>query len=389
MYHNSFSLFKKTFLPYTIANFLLFLVGPISSLSLLLINPDFKAIVFFGIAGLLSLGILIWGLVLSVSNGKKYNYRLYHQTGGTSAKVPQNKMPPLLYLTAVIVIELILGIVAAIIGNQMAFNNWINETNFDHDIQYSVRLDTDTNEVSGNNDDLYFPQSELSQISGWDLDKLPSPPESEIHLYLGGYPLDYEGQGFDSYCLWGDESVTLGELFTEMFDSYSWNYPYEQGQGTSLEAVCQKGNQTIVLRMDTELLRDEISIDWMIVEEPGIRINYSNVDSAHLLYGLCQEYHIRTNTQAYALAKDIQGTWINADGSIKLEINDTTYGGDSYSIIAKRDGKLVVSIGRKDGTFDERWLELSEDILYVYDSIPQPSPIGELGELIDTFMRAS
>lgn len=226
-----------------------------------------------------------------------------------------------------------------------------------------------------------------------DLSLLPDIPFEDTDLYSTCFWTDQISEGgFDGATLMGDSSVTIGTLFSEAFDSYSWDdsYMVQQGtQATVYDAVCQKDGGEIRLRF-SKLYTSDIPIrEGTIFQPDGTMQSLSQYDIACLLSALSSEYHQKHGTQPHSLARDLRGSWISTDGRTELTIDGSTYGGDSYKIgaLSESTGELFVTITRGDGTQDERWIELTGDSMKVYNVVPMS--MRDKGDLIATFNRSA
>lgn len=236
------------------------------------------------------------------------------------------------------------------------------------------------------------PDAPAQEEPSIDLSLLEQIPFEDTNLYSVCFWKDeYTEGGFDGVALMGDSSVTVGTLFSTLFDSYFWDDSYMIQQGTEAtvyDAVCQLNGGEIRLRF-SQMYTAEIPIsEGTIYKADGTIQSLSQYDIACLMSALNTEYHRRNGTQPYSLTRALHGTWLSTDGRTELTIDGTSYGGDEYKIgaISESTGELYVTIARSDGTTDERWIEIMGDSMTVYDVVPMT--MREKGNPIGTFYRA-
>lgn len=229
--------------------------------------------------------------------------------------------------------------------------------------------------------------------SSIDLSQLPQIPFEDTNFYsvcfwTGGYT----GDGFDGVALQGDNSVTIGTLFSTFFDSYFWDDSYsiqQQTEVTIYDAVCRMDGNEIRLRFSPRYTGDIQINQGSIYKTDGTIQSLSQYDIACLMYALNTEYHQRNGTQPYSLARTLCGTWLSTDGQTELTIDGEFYGGDRYKVylISQSTNELYIGITRKDGTVDYRWIEIMGDSMTVYDIAPMTR--NEKGNPIGTFNRVA
>ena len=205
------------------------------------------------------------------------------------------------------------------------------------------------------------------------------------------------GNGFDDFALLGDDSMTLGELFGTVFDSYTWDdsYMIEQGtEATVYDAVCTLDGAQLRLRFyHLYGIMQPIS-EGTIYQVDGTMYPLSQYQIAGLMARLCDRYHELTGTQPTSLVKEMQGTWVSSDGETELVIDGTTYGGSPYQIVhtnfisrsGDQSGEVPVTITRSDETIDERFLEFAGDSMTIYEGV-QVGPGIEKGDVLGSYSR--
>lgn len=387
MYHGSIKLFKKTFLPYMVAMFLVIVVGQISAL-ITLATFSMEALISTIVTALLYLVLAVWACILFIFNGKKYNQRLYEQVQGRAEDIPVRKKPALLLFGIYVGILIILAeILIPVIGGKMVMNAWMED------------LPIDNGGIQADSSYFFTENSESSTDVSSDIwatkeDEEFSVPTVDTELQLA-YTLDYEDtmiytngvgsgttDGFDNVLIYGDEAVTVGELFRTMLDSFAW----EQGEsydGPAYNAVGQINGDKLVLCF-SQLYSANVSIaSGALYQAHGDILPMSQYDIANLMYNLYQEYHTQTGTQEISLIKSIRGTWISDDGTVELTIDSETYGGNYYNIQYRQEDMILISVTRNDGTIDDRWLEISNDTLVVHDIEGRDS----VGNIVGIFSR--
>lgn len=389
LYHGSIRLFKKTFLPYMIAMLVTMAVGQINTL-ITLASFSTGALISTIVTGLLYLITSVWALILFISNGKKYNQRLYEQVQGRAEDIPVRKKPALLLFGIYVVIIILTEILIPVIGGKMVANAWMENLPIDNG-----GIQTDSSYFFRENSESSTDVS--SDIWATKEDEEFSVPTVDTELQLA-YTLDYEDtmiytngvggvgsettDGFDSVLIYGDEAVTVGELFRTMLDSFAW----EQGEsydGTAYNAVGQINGDKLVLCF-SQLYTANVSIaNGALYQANGDILPMSQYDIANLMYNLYQEYHTQTGTQEISLIKSIRGTWISDDGTVELTIDSETFGGNYYNVQYRQEDMILISVTRNDGTIDDRWLEISNDSLVVYDIEGRDS----VGNIVGIFSR--
>lgn len=403
LYHGSTQVFKKTFLPYFIVMCLLGLAGQIAA-SATLATFSLGALAVTGVLSLASFGVGVWGFVLCILNGKNYTKKLYDQTQGRAEAVPALKKPVIVLLGALAAWGVVLGIVSAA-GAKSAADAWMDDLNGayleeDADWEESWEEDWDDEAYS---DDTDAGEAYVDPAAGDDAtvddvymdDAAFDVAMAYWPLYAGGYSSSgsMSGNGFDDYCLYGDESMTLGEVFTQAFESYTWEYPEEQGQGTTYIAVGTVSGETLRISFTTKVLQDDIGVDYVeLVESDGTVSTADAQGAAQMMAMLYAGCHELNGTQPYSAARNMMGTWLNGDGSVELTIAPESYGGNEYSIEKQSDGLLALSILRNDGSIDMRWVELDAvgQTLWVYERGEENSPdMWAQGALVDSFSRVA
>lgn len=386
LYHGSIRLFKKTFLPYMIAMLVTMAVGQISTL-ITLATFSTGALILTIVTVLLYLITSVWALILFIFNGKKYNQRLYEQVQGRAEDIPVRKKPAILLFWIYAGILILTGILIPVIGGKMVANAWMEG------------LPIDNGGIQADSSYFFRENSESSTDASSDIwatkeDEEFSVPTVGTELQLA-YTLDYEDtmiytngvgsettDGFDNVLIYGDEAVTVGELFRTMLDSFAW----EQGEsydGPAYNAVGQINGDKLVLCF-SQLYSANVSIaSGSLYQANGDILPMSQYDIANLMYNLYQEYHTQTGTQEISLLKSIRGTWISDDGTVELTIDSETYGGNYYNVQYRQEDMILISVTRNDGTIDDRWLEISNDSLVVYDIEGRDS----VGNIVGIFSR--
>ena len=385
LYHSSTQVFKKTFLPYFIVMCLLGLAGQIAA-SATLATFSLGALAVTGVLSLASFGVGVWGFVLCILNGKNYTKKLYDQTQGRAEAVPALKSPVAVLLGALAAWGVVLGIVSAA-GAKSAADAWMDDLSgayLEEDADWEE--DWDDEAYSDDTDAGDTPVSVPEQDSWLDLTALPQTDFENTSIYstcmdFGSFS---SGEGFDSVSVLGDSSVTVGTLFSMLFDTYSW----ETGDAMEAivrDAVCQLGDDQVRLSF-SQLYTANVDIaEGCVYGADGSMTPMSQYDIACLMKALCDEYHRRTNTEPASPVRDVWGTWVSDDGQTELTIDSETYGGNKYSIIGI-DGSanmLEVSVQRNDGTIDDRWLQVIGDSMTVYEIFERDG----VGDVVGYFTR--
>lgn len=389
LYHGSTQVFKKTFLPYFIVMCLLGLAGQIAA-SATLATFSLGALAVTGVLSLASFGVGVWGFVLCILNGKNYTKKLYDQTQGRAEAVPALKKPVIVLLGALAAWGVVLGIVSAA-GAKSAADAWMDDLNDayleeDADWEESWEEDWDDEAYSDDMDAGDAPVSVPEQDSWLDLTALPQTDFENTSIYstcmdFGSFS---SGEGFDSVSVLGDSSVTVGTLFSMLFDTYSWETG-DAMEAIVYDAVCQLGDDQVRLSF-SQLYTANVDIaEGCVYGADGSMTPMSQYDIACLMKALCDEYHRRTNTEPASPVRDVWGTWVSDDGQTELTIDSETYGGNKYSIIGI-DGSanmLKVSVQRNDGTIDDRWLQVIGDSMTVYEIFERDG----VGDVVGYFTR--
>ncbi len=389
LYHGSTQVFKKTFLPYFLVMCLLGLAGQIAA-SATLATFSLGALAVTGVLSLASFGVGVWGFVLCILNGKNYTKKLYDQTQGRAEAVPTLKSPVAVLLGALAAWGVVLGIVSAA-GAKSAADAWMDDLNGayleeDADWEESWEEEWDDEAYSDDTDAGDTPVSVPEQDSWLDLTALPQTDFENTSIY--STCMDFgkfsSGEGFDSVSVLGDSSVTVGTLFSMLFDTYSW----ETGDAMEAivrDAVCQLGDDQVRLSF-SQLYTANVDIaESCVYGADGSMTPMSQYDIACLMKALCDEYHRRTNTEPASPVRDVWGTWVSDDGQTELTIDSETYGGNKYSIIGidGNSNMLKVSVQRNDGTIDDRWLQVIGDSMTVYEIFERDG----VGDVVGYFTR--
>lgn len=416
LYHGSVKLFQKTFLPYLIAVFAVTLGGQIAAL-FTAASLSVTGLAVTGLLSLLSMGVSVWGLVLAILNGKNYNKKLYEQVQGNAEAIPARKKPALLLFVGYVGVILVVSVLISVIGGKMVANAWMSGLEESGDVYDVETLSESADDADTASSDWNIESSSVSQNAAssavsngdeqqtansenlLDLSSLPELDSQQMTLFSQCFWADSQtGNGFDGFSLLGDDSMTLGELFGTVFDSYTWDdsYMIEQGtEATVYDAVCTLDGAQLRLRFSQLYAMIQPISEATVYQADGTMYSLSRHDIAGLMARLCDRYHELTGTQPTSLVKEMQGTWVSSDGETELVIDGTTYGGSPYQIhqltslisrIGEGSGDIPVEVTRSDGTIDERFLELSGDFLSVYEAEPS-GPSIEKGEILGFYSR--
>ncbi|MBD5102610.1 MAG: zinc-ribbon domain-containing protein [Subdoligranulum sp.] len=223
---------------------------------------------------------------------------------------------------------------------------------------------------------------------GLDLSEFADLDPAYTQLFLRAMaPSVYSGaEGFEDYCLFGDESVTIGELLYGIFGEHEWiddSQNYEEADAASV-SIDLNGEQYKLYFVN---FYGRITIEGYSGASEGALGLDSEYGTANLLYRLCQYYHTYVrNIPMVSRVSSMYGDWQSEDGSVVLTITPDTYGGDSYEINLISDDGICVNITRSNGNIDSRVLMLSTDlsVMYIYEN----EFMGYAGELVGTFFRA-
>ena len=405
LYHGSTALFKKTFLPYYIVSMVLnaaILIGLTAAAA----GLDLAALLWIGAASPVVLSLLFaWFLVLSIINGASYNRRLFEQTNGDAAavkKIPKNVW---LLIAVSFVWYLILAVIVQV-GTDASGNTWTSDHDDERDDapysysdSYDSRDDRDEDRDEDREDDEpdSVPEAPSESVPepassapvqaepGIDLSEFPDldPAYTELILRASLVYSSDATSGFDNYCLYGDEAVTVGELLYAALGDYEWINTWDGGQTDSYSVFFELDGLEYELRFSAPY-GDAFSNATIqgFYSSSGRMLQDGDYNTANLLARLCQYYHTYVrDIAAYSRVFGIYGEWRSEDGSVVLTLEPSSYAGNDYRIDHVDNVGVYVDITRNNGNIDHRILVLSEDYntLYIYNNNDTSSPAELMG----------
>ena len=260
LYHKSYSLFLKTYLPLIV--FMVLLSGLFAYAGMTF------DLTLMGVGTVLTLVGLIWGLVVAILNGKNYCRRLYEQTNGDPEAIPVAPLAVVLGALALMVFS--------IISNQVGVSF--------AQVQWSQ-------ELQSGSEDYYFeetlqpeePQAVLSQSNepeetGGAMIVPSDTPWYGVWQNSAGELLVYERYlpANEVVTPMGDGSYMI-QLYSQ-WDGSLWMQMIFSGDGTTLEEYDGEGNYLELYTRPTEPPVAPLPEEWWGTYTDGIGIDTVTVD---------------------------------------------------------------------------------------------------------------
>lgn len=260
LYHKSYSLFLKTYLP------------PIVFMVLLSGLSAYAGMTFdltlMGVGTVLTLVGLIWGLVVAILNGKNYCRRLYEQTNGNPEAIPA---APLAVVIGVLAL-MAFSVVSNQVGVSFAQVQWPQE-------------------LQGGSEDYYFEETVQPEEPQEVLPQSNEPEEADGAMIVPGdtpwYGVWQNSAGellvYERY-LPANEVVTPLEDGSYMIQLYSqwdgslWMQMIFSGDGTTLEEYDGEGNYLDLYTRPAEPPVEPLPEEWWGTYTDGIGTDTVTVD---------------------------------------------------------------------------------------------------------------
>ena len=376
MYHESRELFRKTFLPCMIVSFVVLLVVTAATV-IGLQTLNLVALGIAGAAGLISGLLGVWALILSILYGKNCNQKLFLQVGGKAENIPQNHKKAIKLAVLYLVVILVLQILPTAVPGMMESDDQILQE--DEELFVDDQQDmTEEPEEMLESEDLIDEPGMSSYSPNWSQTFYES-----TNLYLTGcmHASDTEGDmGLDTAVLFGDSSVTVGEVFGEVFDSYWWDdscMDQIAGQGYYCDMIGSDEDRQTLIRFSA--VYDGVQIlDAAIVENGDIR-PLSEMEAAVFMADLYTIYHDKTHTEAVNLTAEIQGRWISDQDGTEVVIRDGIINGYEYTCNYATESMLSVWVQTGEEVLPLT-IEMEDGKMYWYDGNLSS---GTYGDMVD------
>lgn len=222
LYHKSYSLFLKTYLPPIV--FMVLLSG-LSAYAGMTFN-----FTLMGVTSVLNIVGLIWGLVVAILNGKNYSRRLYEQTNGDSEAIPAAPL------------AVVLGVLAL-----MAFSVVSNQAGISFaQVQWSQ-------ELQGRSGDYYFEETVQPEEPQEVLPQSNEPEETGGAMIVpGDTPWYGAWQNSAGELLVYERYLPANEVVTPLEDGSYMIQLYSQWDGSLWVQMIFSGDGTILEEYDGE-----------------------------------------------------------------------------------------------------------------------------------------
>lgn len=234
LYHKSYSLFLRTYLP------------PIVFMVLLSGFSVYASMTFnftlMGVTGVLNIVGLIWGLVVAILNGKNYYRQLYQQTNGDLEAIPAAPLAVVLGVMALMV----LSIISNQVGVSFAQVQWSQELQSGIEDYYFEET------VQPQEPQEVLPQSNEPEETGGAMIVPSDTPWHGVWQNSAGELLVYERYlpANEVVTPMGDGSYMI-QLYSQ-WDGSLWVQMIFSGDGTTLEEYDGEGNYLDLYNRPTE-----------------------------------------------------------------------------------------------------------------------------------------